>query len=176
MVIYNDHWVRKIKSQQCNIGLAAHKCTGLVTTLLQSSNSLLEITCRRPLDGYSYTLTHNPGRRSPVPPPAQPFPAFFSSGVWNIWNLEMLTIFLSHIKILTHEIYLTLSTVDGTDYKWRTLDGLYPSVISQYSLFFFSVYIIAILDFTSLNVNSKKMLFLLPRHFLSPGPQPSDVP
>ena len=43
-------------------------------------------------------------------------------------------------------------------------------------LFFFSVYIIAILDFTSLNVNSKRMLFLLPRHFLSPGPQPSDAP
>lgn len=49
----------------------------------------------------------------------------------------MLTIFLSHIKILTYEIYLTLSTTDGTDYKWRTLHGLYPSVISQYSLFFF---------------------------------------
>lgn len=29
----------------------------------------------------------------------------------------MLTVFLSHIKILIEEIYLTLSTMDGIEYK-----------------------------------------------------------
>lgn len=106
----------------------------------------------------------------PVPLLPSLSPAFFSSGVWNIWNLEMLTIFLSHMKILTHEVYLTLSTADGIDYKWRTLDGLYPSVISQYSLFFFfSVYIIAILDFTSLNVNLRRCCFSFPDIFSPQG-------
>ena len=85
---------------------------------------------QEPLDGYllhSYTQTRKVS-------------FFLSSGVWNIWNPKTLTVFLSHIKILIEEIYLTLSTMDGTEYKQRKLGGLYPSFISQYSLFLFSLY------------------------------------
>lgn len=115
--------------------MAAHKRTGLVTTLLQSSNSLLEITCRRPLDGYLLHFIHRPGRCSPRTPP-QPFSL---SGAWNI-NLEMLTIFLSHIKILTYEILSNLE-YDGWN---RTINGgrcmVSTPVSSLNILFFFSFY------------------------------------